>query len=116
MTAQAEAKGLIGWFAANHVAANLMMIFIIAAGLYTVLSIKKESFPPFNFDMITVSVPYPGAGPEEVEEGSPGRCRNGEEASEEGGETGQERVTVEKSEQDGNNHRAAEREHEKLRG
>ena len=69
MTAHAEAKGLIGWFAANHVAANLMMIFIIAAGLYTVLSIKKESFPPFNFDMITVSVPYPGAGPEEVEEG-----------------------------------------------
>ena len=26
-------KGLIAWFAANHVAANLLMLFILAAGL-----------------------------------------------------------------------------------
>ncbi len=64
-----DAPGLIGWFASNHVASNLLAIFIVMAGLYAVLTLKKESFPPFNFDMITVAVPYPGAGPEEIEEG-----------------------------------------------
>ena len=64
-----EIKGLIGWFAQNHVAANLMMAVVICLGLYAIASVKKESFPPFEFDRITVSVPYPGAGPEEVEEG-----------------------------------------------
>ncbi len=65
----AAPRGLIGWFATNHVAANLLMVFIIAGGLFSVLTVKKESFPTFNFDMINVMVPYPGAGPEEVEEG-----------------------------------------------
>jgi multidrug efflux pump subunit AcrB len=69
MPHQQPPPGLIGWFAANHVAANLLMIFIIMGGLYSVFTLKKESFPAFNFDMITVAVPYPGAGPEEVEEG-----------------------------------------------
>lgn len=62
-------SGLIGWFATNHVAANLLMLFIICGGLYTVFTVKKESFPNIEFDMINVVVPYPGAGPEEVEEG-----------------------------------------------
>ena len=69
MQAQQQVSGLIGWFATNHVAANLLMIFIISAGLYSVFSIKKESFPNFSFDIVNVVVPYPGAGPEEVEEG-----------------------------------------------
>ena len=64
-----EISGLIGWFAQNHVAANLMMVVVICLGLYAIANVKKESFPPFEFDRITVSVPYPGAGPEEVEEG-----------------------------------------------
>ena len=64
-----EITGLIGWFAQNHVAANLMMALVICLGLYAIASVKKESFPPFEFDRISVSVPYPGAGPEEVEEG-----------------------------------------------
>lgn len=61
--------GLIGWFAANHVAANLLMLFIVCGGLYSVFTVKKESFPNFSFDVVNVQVPYPGAGPEEVEEG-----------------------------------------------
>ncbi len=64
-----QPKGLIGWFATNHVAANLMMIFIICGGLFSLYTVKKESFPVFEFDLINVTVPYPGAGPEEVEEG-----------------------------------------------
>ena len=62
-------SGLIGWFATNHVAANLLMVLIIGGGVFAMMTVKKESFPNFQFDQVTVTVPYPGAGPEEVEEG-----------------------------------------------
>mgnify|MGYP001557237887 CR=1 FL=1 len=38
-------KGLITWFSTNHVAANLHMVVIIAAGLMAAASIKQEVFP-----------------------------------------------------------------------
>jgi multidrug efflux pump subunit AcrB len=60
---------VLRWFANNSVVANLMMIVILAAGMLTVNSITKEVFPEFSLDMITVSVSYRGAAPEEVEEG-----------------------------------------------
>lgn len=66
---QGQVSGLIGWFATNHVAANLLVVFILGAGLYAMLMVKKESFPNIEFDRVQVTVPYPGAGPEEVEEG-----------------------------------------------
>jgi len=61
--------GIIGWFADNHVTANLMMFFILLTGLYAVFTLKKESFPPVHIDAIDVRVLYLGAAPEEVEEG-----------------------------------------------
>ena len=33
------------------------------------MSMIRENFPEFSLDMITISVPYPGADPEEIEEG-----------------------------------------------
>jgi len=62
-------KGVLGWFASNHVAANLLMILIIAAGLLTILTMKVEFFPEMDLDWITVTVPYLGASPSDVEEG-----------------------------------------------
>ena len=62
-------KGLIAWFARNHVAANLLLVFICALGYYAISILKKETFPTFTLDMIEIGVPYPGAGPEEVEKG-----------------------------------------------
>jgi len=59
----------IEWFAANHVVANLLMAFIVAAGILTIPTITKEVFPEFDLDIISVSVRYLGAAPEEVEEG-----------------------------------------------
>jgi multidrug efflux pump subunit AcrB len=64
-----EGKGVLGWFASNHVAANLLMLLIIAAGLLTIFTIKVEFFPEFTLDIITVTVPYLGASPDDVEEG-----------------------------------------------
>lgn len=62
-------KPVIRWFASNHVVANLLMVVIVGAGILTIPTITREVFPEFQLDMITVSVPYPGASPEEVEEG-----------------------------------------------
>ncbi|MGD8702734.1 MAG: efflux RND transporter permease subunit, partial [Desulfosarcina sp.] len=45
------------------------MIFIIVAGLLTVMNMRREMFPQFALDMVNVSVPYPGASPAEIEEG-----------------------------------------------
>jgi len=60
---------IIEWFARNAVAANLLMIILLAGGLYSVFTIKKESQPPIDTNFITVSMPFLGASPEDVEEG-----------------------------------------------
>lgn len=62
-------KSLGNWSINNRVTVNLIMIFVIVAGLFTVLKMRREMFPQFALDMINVSVTYPGASPEEVEEG-----------------------------------------------
>ncbi len=62
-------KGLIAWFASNHVAANLLMWFIIVAGIISVFTIRKQTTPEFELNWIQVQVPYLGAAPQEVEEG-----------------------------------------------
>ncbi|MGB2807038.1 MAG: efflux RND transporter permease subunit, partial [Sedimentisphaerales bacterium] len=64
-----ERKGVLAWFAANHVAANLLMFLVITAGLLSIFSARMEVFPELSFDMINVTVPYRGASPADVEEG-----------------------------------------------
>ncbi len=62
-------KGLIAWFARNSVAANLLMIFILVGGYFTISTINKQMFPQLNINWISYTAPYPGAAPQEVEEG-----------------------------------------------
>jgi len=61
-------KNFVAWFAQNTVAANLVMVILLVGGGLTSMAIKMELFPEFSMDMISVSVAYPGAAPEEVEE------------------------------------------------
>jgi multidrug efflux pump subunit AcrB len=63
-----EISGIIAWFAANPVAANLLMMLIIVAGAISAFTIKKAIMPQFETNMIQIRVPYLGATPEEVEE------------------------------------------------
>ncbi len=53
----------------NPVAANLLMIVVMIGGLGSVNNLTKEVFPTFPSERITVTVPYPGSAPEEVEAG-----------------------------------------------
>ncbi len=62
-------KAAVQWMARNHVAANLLMLVFVVGGLIMGPKVQQEVFPEVSLDWISVSVPYPGAGPEEVEEG-----------------------------------------------
>lgn len=69
--AQARAAGPLAWIAKNTVAANVFMAILLIGGLVMLLGgrIRQEVFPEVDLDLITVNVPYPGASPEEVEQG-----------------------------------------------
>ncbi|WP_017445151.1 efflux RND transporter permease subunit [Gayadomonas joobiniege] len=59
---------MIAWFTRNHVAANLLLITIVAAGIFSISSrIPLEIFPSFETDMIDVSVTLRGSTPEDAE-------------------------------------------------
>lgn len=64
-----QPRGPIAWMVHNRVTPNLLMIFLILGGLFTATRIKQEVFPEFDLDLVTVSVSYTGASPEEVEQG-----------------------------------------------
>jgi len=70
-------KGIIAWFAGNHVAANLLMLFLVLAGIFTLFSIKLEVFPETSLDKISITTEYLGASPAEVEEAITRRIEEG---------------------------------------
>lgn len=51
----------------NPVAVNLVMLAVITAGLYSWFTLTREFFPKVNTEQVLVTIPYPGATPEEVE-------------------------------------------------
>jgi multidrug efflux pump subunit AcrB len=60
---------IIAWFAHNSVAANLLMLCLLAGGLVTAFTITKEIQPKIETNYVTVNVPYRGATPRDVEQG-----------------------------------------------
>ncbi|NVJ66805.1 MAG: efflux RND transporter permease subunit [Gammaproteobacteria bacterium] len=59
---------MIAWFARNPVAANMLMVVILLAGLFTIFKrVTVERFPNIEINTITVTVPFRGATPEETE-------------------------------------------------
>ncbi|HSQ83569.1 MAG TPA: efflux RND transporter permease subunit, partial [Desulfobacterales bacterium] len=62
-------KGPIAWMAGHSVTANLLMLVLLVGGFFLGYRIKKEVFPDFELDQVQITVPYPGASPQEVERG-----------------------------------------------
>jgi multidrug efflux pump subunit AcrB len=60
--------GPVRWFVHNPIAANLLMMLLLVGGVFAIPSLDKEYFPEFEINIVSVTVPYPGAGPGEVEE------------------------------------------------
>jgi multidrug efflux pump subunit AcrB len=60
--------GPVRWFIDNPIAANLLMVFLLIGGAFGIPALDKQFFPEFELNMVRVTMPYPGAGPAEVEE------------------------------------------------
>ena len=61
-------NGLIAWWARNSVAANLVMIGIFVAGTIGFSQMEREMDPQVRFPALQITVAWPGAAPQEVEE------------------------------------------------
>ncbi len=59
---------MIGYFSRNSVAANLTMVLLLLGGLLAGQGLTSQVFPTIDPGVVTVTVPYPGATPSEVEE------------------------------------------------
>ncbi len=70
-------KAVLRWAIRNTPAMNTLMVSIMVIGAVSLILMHREVFPEFDLEIIIVSVPYPGASPEEVEEGI---CQKIEEA------------------------------------
>jgi multidrug efflux pump subunit AcrB len=62
-------KKLISYFIRYHVAVNVFIIAFFAFGIIGVLSLKSSFFPLTDSKIINISITYPGASPQEIEEG-----------------------------------------------
>ncbi|MEM6771040.1 MAG: efflux RND transporter permease subunit, partial [Bacteroidota bacterium] len=62
-------KNFIAYFIKYPVAANLIMFGILILGLVSLFQMKATFFPEFESREISIQIIYPGASPEEVEEG-----------------------------------------------
>ena len=62
-------KSAIQYFIKNPIAANLLMIGIFIVGMIGYGQLKSSSFPEVESRFISIQAIYPGASPEEIEEG-----------------------------------------------
>jgi len=63
-----EQGGMVAFMARNGVAANLLMVFLLVAGYASYRTIVQEVFAENSLETVQVSVAYPGATPDEIEE------------------------------------------------
>lgn len=63
-----ESSGVIGYFARNPVAANLLMAFLLIMGVYSWFGIQKQVFSTAEDNHISIFISWPGASPLEVEQ------------------------------------------------
>lgn len=59
---------MIRWFAAHPTAANLLLILLLAAGLFAAPHLKRETFPDYRPVEVSVEVLYRGASAADVED------------------------------------------------
>ena len=59
---------MIRWFAGHPTAANLLLILLIAAGLFAAPNLKRETFPDYRPVEVSVDVIYRGASAADVED------------------------------------------------
>lgn len=59
---------MIEHFTRHRTAANLLMIGFLVLGVFALPKLKRATFPELPIDELLITVPYPGATPEDIEE------------------------------------------------
>ena len=59
--------GPISLFARHRTAANLIMLLMIVAGVWGILKMNAQFLPSFGVDVVTVTIDWPGANPEDMD-------------------------------------------------
>lgn len=59
---------MLAFFTRHPTAGNLLMLLLVAVGIMSLPSLKRETFPDFDAQKVEVKIVYPGASTEDVEE------------------------------------------------
>ena len=62
-------RKFIAFFIHNPIYANALIVITVIAGIISFTMMKKSFFPELTPNMVYVNVSYPGASPEEIEQG-----------------------------------------------
>ena len=60
-------KQIVGFFVDRGILIHLLTGFFFLGGIWALARTQREAFPNIDFDTVTVTAIYPGAGPEDVE-------------------------------------------------
>ncbi|PKL15121.1 MAG: hypothetical protein CVV50_01145, partial [Spirochaetae bacterium HGW-Spirochaetae-6] len=60
-------KALITYFASNKLIVNVFILTVFIGGIFTLSSLRRETYPNVDMKQITINTPYPGAAPSDVE-------------------------------------------------
>ena len=61
-------KNFFDYLIKQKLIVNLLVIMILLAGLFSIMTLNREVVPETAFDMVTITTIYPGASPNDVEE------------------------------------------------
>jgi multidrug efflux pump subunit AcrB len=62
-------SGVLSYFTRHKTAANLLLVLLLMAGLYSIPKMRAQFFPDIITDDITIQVAWDGAGAEDVDAG-----------------------------------------------
>jgi len=62
-------RNIIKFFVQHHIVGDLLMLAIIISGLVGMSSLRSNFFPEVDSKIVVIQTVYPGASPEEIEEG-----------------------------------------------
>src|SRR3989344_3320550 len=60
-------RKILEYFLKQSLFLNLLTLFIFVSGTLVLFTIQREAFPLVAMDIMTISTPYPGSSPKEVE-------------------------------------------------
>ena len=61
-------RRIVSWAITNSPGMNVLMVALMLIGAASLYRMRREVFPAFELEVVVISVPYPGATPQDCEE------------------------------------------------